>query len=272
MRVEGEPAWLLHHRPFREASRILEVLSRDHGRLSLVARGTRSGRSRLKGLLRPFQPLLLSWVARSELGTLTGAEVRGPAPALRGEGLMGAWYVNELVMHFVHRHDPQPELFAAYSRTIAELARESQGSQGAGVAARLRAFELDLLTLAGFAVDLELDAESGRPLDPARTYEYRVEHGPVPASADAGPLVFSRAELAGIQRRDFADPAVLRAAGRLLRAVIAFHLGGKELRSRRVLMDMRRDMGRDMRQHMRQTTRPAAEPGPAGPEPAGEGP
>jgi DNA repair protein RecO (recombination protein O) len=199
-----------------------------------VARGSRAGRSRLKGVLRPFLPLTLSWVARAELGTLTGAEVRGAPLALTGEALMGAWYLNELVMHLVHRHDPQPELFAAYSTTIEGL------FAGDPVPRRLREFELELLRIAGFAIDLRQDTVTGLPLEPEQTYEYRLEHGPVPVAGGTGPLVFAGSELAGIRERRFDDPAVLRAAGRLLREVIALHLGGKELKSRRVLLDMRR--------------------------------
>lgn len=237
MRVQNEPAWLLHHRPFQDASRILDVLSRTHGRLSLVARGSRSGKSRLKGVLRPFLPLQLSWVARSELGTLTGAEVRGEPIALAGEALMGGYYVNELIMHLVHRHDPQPELFAAYSATIGSL------RGGPEVSPRLREFELELLRVLGFAIDLKRDTATEGPLRVEQCYEYRLEHGPVPVSERQGRLVFSGAELIAIRERRFDDPAVLRAAGRLLREVIAFHLGGKELKSRRVLLDMRRSAG-----------------------------
>ena len=72
-RVEQHPAYLLHHRPFRDTSLLLDIFSRDHGRLALVARGARSQKSRLKPLLRPFMPLQLSWLLRSDLGTLTGA-------------------------------------------------------------------------------------------------------------------------------------------------------------------------------------------------------
>ncbi len=234
MRVQNEPAWLLHHRPFQDASRILDVLTQNHGRLSLVARGSRSGRSRLKGLLRPFAPLQLSWVARSELGTLTGADRLGTPVVLAGEALMAAFYVNELILHLVHRHDPQPEIFAAYAETIAGL-RDNER-----IAAGLRTFELELLRLLGFALDLGREADSRAALDPAGTYEYRVQHGPVPVRDREGTMIFRGADLLAIRDRDFIDPAVLRAAGRLLREVIAFHLGGKELKSRKVLLDMRR--------------------------------
>ncbi len=232
MRVQNEPAWLLHHRPFQDASRILDVLTRNHGRLALVARGSRSGRSRLKGLLRPFMPLQLSWVARSELGTLTGAERHGEPIALSGEALLAGYYVNELILHLVHRHDPQPEIFAAYAMTIERL----QGSPQ--VPARLREFELDLLRLLGFALDLAQEADTDTPLAPTGRYEYRIEHGPAPAGNREGPLIFTGAELLAIRDRAFSDPATLRAASRLLREVIAFHLGGKPLNSRKVLRDL----------------------------------
>jgi DNA repair protein RecO (recombination protein O) len=234
MRVQNEPAWLLHHRPFQDASRILDVLSRNHGRLSLVARGSRSGRSRLKGLLRPFAPLQVSWVARSDLGTLTGADRLGAPVTLTGEALMAGYYVNELILHLVHRHDPQPELFAAYAEVI-------EGLEGSvRVPARLREFELDLLRLLGFALDLGQEAGTEAPLEPAGTYEYRIEHGPVPVRDRTGPMIFTGTELLAIRDRHLEDPAVLRAAGRLLREIIAFHLGGKELKSRKVLLDMQK--------------------------------
>lgn len=234
MRVQNEPAWLLHHRPFQDASRILDVLTPHHGRLSLVARGSRSGRSRLKGLLRPFMPLQLSWVARSGLGTLTGAERQGAPIALSGEALMAGYYVNELILNLVHRHDPQPEIFAAYATTVEAL----QG--GDRVPARLREFELDLLRLSGFALDLDHEADTDTPLQPDSRYEYRVEHGPARVADRAGPMIFTGAELLAIHARTFTDAAVLRAASRLLREVIAFHLGGKELKSRKVLLDMQK--------------------------------
>src|SRR5690606_22982040 len=108
------------------------------------------------------------------------------------------------------------------------------------VAARLRHFELALLGLCGFAVDLERDAAGGAPLGPCSTYEYRLEQGPVPAARREGRVVLTGAGVPGRHGRNFAWPAVLRAAGRLLREVLTFHLGGRELKSRRVLRDMRR--------------------------------
>ncbi len=234
IRVEQEPAWLLHHRPFRDTSRILDVLTRHHGRLSVVARGSRSARSKLRGILRPFMPLRIGWVARSDLGTLTGAENGGPPVSLAGDALLSGYYINELLMNLMHRHDPQAEIFDAYAATVRGLA------SGDSVAGRLRSFEIELLRLLGYALDLGgADGENERLL-PEALYEYRVADGPVPIADRRGPMVFSGEELSAIEAGRFDDPATLSAANRLMRGVIAYHLDGKELKSRRVLRDIRR--------------------------------
>lgn len=234
-RVQNEPSWLLHHRPYRDTSRIIDILSSEYGRLSLVARGSRAPKSRLGGILRPFLPLRLAWVIRADLGTLTGAELRGPPVALVGDALLSGYYVNELLLHFLHRHDPQPEIFTAYSRTIEFLAANRN------LPAVLREFEMELLRLLGYGLILDHDTQSQSPLRRAAWYEYRVEQGPVEVGERQGSMLFSGAELAAIGERDFSDAEVVRAAGRLLRQVIAHHLGGKELKSRKVLRDMRRN-------------------------------
>ena len=234
-RVQQQPGFILHHRPFRDSSQILDLISRDHGKLSVVARGSRGARSRLKGVLRPFMPLTLSWVIKSDLGTLTGAEVRGAPLSLSGDALLSGYYVNELILHFLHRHDPQPEIFDIYGHTIAALA-----AAGADIATCLRQFEMELLRQVGYALSLDHEFGSNNPLAAQQHYEYRVEQGPVAVSRSEGPLVFSGELLSAIAEQRFAEPDVRRAANRLLRDVISFHLGGKELKSRKVLMEMRR--------------------------------
>jgi DNA repair protein RecO (recombination protein O) len=233
-RVQNQPGWLLHHRPFRDSSRIIDVLSRDHGRLSLVARGSLSAKSKLKGILRPFLPLRLSWVIRGDMGTLTGAEMHGAPIALSGESLMSGYYVNELMLSLLHRHDPQPEVYAVYGAAIA-------GLNGAGdVAATLRRFEMETLGLLGYALTLDHEAATGDALNAEQVYEYRVEQGPVAGGVADGPMSFTGSELQAIARQELTDPATLGNAGRLLRHVIAWHLDGRELQSRKVLREMRR--------------------------------
>ena len=233
-RVQQQPAYILHHRPFRDSSQILDILTRDHGKVAVVARGSRGSKSRLAGVLRPFLPLRVSWVAKSDLGTLTGAEAAGAPSGLLGDALLSAYYVNELLLHFLHRHDPQPEIYDLYAQAIQALCGASD------VAACLRRFELEFLSLLGYAVSLDLEAGTQNDIDPDRNYDYRVEDGPVPVERSEGPLVFSGATLLAIGAGQFEDAEVLRAANRLLRDVIAHHLGGKELQSRKVLLEVHR--------------------------------
>ncbi len=233
-RVQQQPAYILHRRPFRDSSQILDVLTRDHGKVAAVARGSRGSKSRLAGVLRPFLPLRISWVAKSDLGTLTGAEPDGPPSGLKGDALLSAYYVNELLLHFLHRHDPQPEIFELYSQTIRTLCG------AADVASCLREFELELLSLLGYAVNLGHVAGTSDDIDPAGNYDYRVEQGPVPVDRSEGPLVFAGSTLLAIAAHQFDDRDVLRAANRLLRAAISHHLGGKELQSRKVLREVHR--------------------------------
>jgi DNA repair protein RecO (recombination protein O) len=232
-RVQNQPAWLLHHRPFRDTSRILDIISRDYGRLSLVARGSRSANSKLKGYLRPFLPVQMSWFIRSDLGTLTGAEMNGAPISLFGDALLSAYYINELLLHLLHKHDPQADIFVAYQKTIEALNLE------ADVAAILRRFEMELLRLLGYGLNLDHDTVSDAELAANGRYEYRIELGPVPVTGGEGPMIFTGTELIAIREQAFSDPLVLKNANRLLRQVITWHLNGKELKSRKVLMEMR---------------------------------
>ncbi len=233
-RIQLQPAYILHHRPFRDSSLILDIVTRDHGKIALVARGSRSAKSRLAGILRPFLPLNISWVARGDLGTLTGADTSGPPPGIQGDALLSAFYVNELLLNFLHRHDPQPEIFSLYSELISRL-----GSSDNMVAC-LRSFELELLSLLGYAVSFRHDAAAGEQLDPGQHYDYRIEHGPVPVARSEGPMIFKGALLKAIQEQAFDEPEVVRAASRLLRQLINHHLGGRKLKSRKVLMEVHR--------------------------------
>ena len=123
MRVNLQPAYVLHSRPYRDSSALLEVLTPEHGRISLVARGVRNRSRRGSGAaqLQPFVPLLLSFTGRGELKTLTAKETVGAAISLRGERMFSGLYINELLVRLLHRHDPHPQLFALYGQTLEAL-------------------------------------------------------------------------------------------------------------------------------------------------------
>lgn len=238
-RVDLQCAFVLHSRIWRETSELLEVLTRDHGRVSLVARGMRRRRSVLRAILQPFQPLVLSWSGRGEgLMTLRTAEAAGPAVPLHGIALMSGFYANELLLRFLQRGDSHPRLFASYEKALLALAG------GDLPEAVLRRFELALLAETGYGLNLDHDAASGEPLDAARCYQYVLERGPVAvADATGAELVFSGAQLLSIGAGAFGDPRCLAAARHLLRAVLDHHLGGRPLRTREVLGAMRQRPG-----------------------------
>ena len=236
-RVELAEAWVLHSRPFRETSLIVEAFSRDHGRIGLVARGGRRPRSPLALAAQPFRRLYLSWAGRGELATLTGAEnapqdMGYARPA--GDAVLAAMYVNELLLRMTRREDPHPELFSHYCGALARL------FAGEPLDTVLRQFELDLLASLGYGLNLQRDTQ-GRALAPETAYCYRMEQGAevLPAGARVGEAMnFTGAELLGIARRDWAGREARRAARRLLTSAIDFYLEGRPLNTRKVFAAM----------------------------------
>jgi DNA repair protein RecO (recombination protein O) len=224
-----EAAFVLHRRAFRETSALVELFTREHGRVGLVARGVRGKRARNAGVLQPFSRLSVSWSAQGELGTLTGVEAAGPVRGLSGRRLASGFYLNELILRLTRREDPLPELFDRYAETLAALAG------GAGEAPVLRLFERDLLAALGYGLQLETDTTGARVTDD-RHYRYELEHGPVPVGgAQPGMLHLSGASLLALASGHFGDADTEREALRLTRAALRLYLGDRPLKSRELL-------------------------------------
>lgn len=237
--VDLEPAFLLHGRPYQETSQIIEILSAHHGRVGIVARGARRPTSRWRSVLQPFQPLRLSWSGRGSLHTLRAAETAAYAAAPSGMALMGAWYVNELILGLLRRGEPHPTLFGLYGATLQRLAEAGDPEPV------LRRFELGLLADLGYGLNLEHEAGLDQPVVADACYEYVLEHGPVRTLTRAGEspehrALFRGEELLMVARGELKDAEVLLAAKRLLRPVLQHYLGGRSLRTREVLAAMRR--------------------------------
>jgi DNA repair protein RecO (recombination protein O) len=234
-RVEMEAAFLLHSRPWRETSRIIEAFSQRHGRVGLIANGAMRPKSRWRSVLRPFQPLRVSWSGRGSLYTLRSAEPSSRPFDIKGLSLMSAYYLNELLLKLMERGDAHADLFAHYAATLDELAIASNAEPV------LRRFEVLLLAEIGYGLSLDEDVIEHLPLQPERRYEYVIEQGPVPVDGDySGELVFNGADLIAIGRGECTTDLQLRNAKRLLRPVLNLALGGKTLRTREVLASMLR--------------------------------
>jgi DNA repair protein RecO (recombination protein O) len=228
-----ERGYVLHQRPFRESSQLLECMTAAHGRMGLVARGSRRAATRQRALLQPFIPLKFSWVRRGDLGRLTHVEANGPSHMLEGQRLLAAFYSNELLLRLTARGDPNADVFSCYSRCLAQL------SEAAGVARTLRIFEHELLQALGYELELSVESTTGRPLVAGSSYVYELEQGFRRVDiADSDADVYPGGDLISLREHALGDEGSLRTAQRLLGRVLRAHLGERPLKSRLVLQDI----------------------------------
>ncbi|HRF03429.1 DNA repair protein RecO [Accumulibacter sp.] len=230
-KVDGQPAFVLHAYPYSETSLIVDVFSRDFGRVALLARGARRPRSALRGVLLAFQPLEVGWAGRGEVLTLMKAEWRGGQPLLAGKALFCGYYLNELLMHLLPREDAHARLFSVYAETLRRFAAGAQEAD-------LRCFERALLQELGYGLMLDTDAD-GVMVEGNAHYGYEIERGPVRL---AGPgdslLAVSGRTLLDLAREDFSDPRSLAEAKQLMRTLIGHYTGGRHLASRRIFREL----------------------------------
>ena len=230
-RVDGQPAYVLHSYPFRETSLIVEVFSRDHGRVALLARGARRPRSVLRGLLLAFQPLELGWAGKGEVPTLMKAEWQGGQPLLSGKALFFGYYLNELLLHLLPREDTHASLFAAYAAVLRRFADDLQEAD-------LRRFERALLQELGYGLTLTHDAQGG-VIDPDAHYAYEIERGPVRLARPGNSALSVRGKtLLDLADDALSDPATQAEAKQMMRALINHHTGGKRLETRKIFMEL----------------------------------
>lgn len=225
-----QPGFVLHHRAYRDTSVLLELLTAAQGRVGAVARGVRKEKSRWAGMLQPFRPLLLSWIGRGELVTLTGVEENGGARLSSGPAMVCGFYLNELMVRLLERHDAHPGLYTAYDDGLRELS----GVEHDAIAQQraLRRFEKRLLAELGYGLILDHAADSGTPLQSETVYSYELERGPI-AYHDRSPgVAISGATLLALDHDALHDERSLRESKRLMRAVLAHYLGDRPLHSR----------------------------------------
>ena len=230
MRIDQQPAYLLHARPYRETSLLLEIFSRDHGRVGLIARGIRSARRHgQRALLQPGRPLLMGWRDAGELPLMAAVDPGAMNPRIDGDGLLSLLYVNELLLRLLPRREPQSELFDRYAWLLSLLGEEGQRAES------LRRFESALLSACGYALALET-AVDGRPIDPEQRYRYMPEEGLrcLPAAAAGRPGDVSGAALIALTEEAPIAAEWLTPLRHLLRARISERLNGRPLQSWRL--------------------------------------
>ena len=231
-RVDGQAAYVLHLHPYSETSLVVDVFTRDHGRVPLLARGARRPRSAMRGMLMSFQPLELGWFGGGEVKTLARVEWLGGMPLLGGRCLLLGYYLNELLLKMLPREDAHGALFDAYAAALRALAA------GGADAPELRRFEKTLLKELGYGLTLDVDMETGLPVAPEGEYVYLIERGPVKRASAGEATAICGKTLLDMAADDYSDPRTRLESRRLMRQLIAHHMGGKPLQSRRVFMEL----------------------------------
>ena len=219
-----QAAFVLQYRPFKDSSLLIDVLTRDFGRLTLIAKGVRKAKSKSAAFLQPFIPLLLSYSDKTELKTLIHVETAQPYLPMQGLAVYCGFYVNELITGFLHPHDPHPEVFTIYSECLTRLQNPSD------IATTLRIFELDLLEAVGYGLQLDYDNQE-KNIVADHKYHFNAELGAIAATDGQ----FSGTTLLALKSRNFSDAKTHLEAKHLMRAVIATYLHAKPLKSRAVI-------------------------------------
>jgi len=231
-RVLGQPGFVLHSYPYKETSLIVDMFTRDHGRIGVVAKGAKRPLSKLRGVLQTFQPLSISFSGKSELRTLIDADWVGGMLPLEKTALLCGFYLNELLVKLLARDDPHPKLFDHYVATLNELAHNEPAQ------IVLRKFERALLKETGVAADLMRDTGTRARVEPGELYVVDPERGARMARmGDTWPVVTGKT-LIDMENEHYGDPQTQAQSKQLMRFLLAYHLGGAPLNTRQILIDL----------------------------------
>ena len=236
--AKDQPAYVLHRRAFRETSAIVELLTRDYGRVAAVVRGVKgSGRQRMS--IEPFTKVEVAWRGRGQMVTVTGSEAV-QATHLKGDALFAGLYVNELLIKTLEPQEPVEAVFGAYGATLAALAHDEN------LEPALRLFEKGLLDELGYGLVFDVDVKTGLPIEAHKTYQavdgegfHETRNGDGPHATEhargtphAREGVFTGAEIAAIANGDFTESRARAAAKLVLRRALRQRLAGKRLNTR----------------------------------------
>jgi DNA repair protein RecO (recombination protein O) len=231
-RVSAQPGFVLHSYPYKETSLIVEIFSRDFGRVPVVAKGAKRPHSKLRGVLQSFQPLTMGWSGKSEVRTLTSAEWIGGLLPLEKAALLCGFYLNELLVKFLARDDPHPVLFDHYVSTLNQLAH------GEPAPIVLRKFELFLLKETGVVGNLTVCADTREKVIADQIYIVDPERGARPVHpSDSSPWVSGKT-LLDMENNEYSDSITQMQSKFLMRFLLAHHLGGVPLNTRQILIDL----------------------------------
>ena len=223
-RVKLQPAFVLHSKPYRDTSLLVELLTFNHGRINAVARSARGPRSRFRGLLQAFTPMLISWSGSTDLVTLGEAEASGMPYDLKGDALISGFYLNELIVRLLHHHDAHQEIYCAYQQALAKLQHAQK------IAVTLRLFEKELLGALGYGFSFS-------HLEPTSYYQFNPGVGLIKNTTVTSSLsVFYGEHLLAFAAGKLENEEVMSTAKRLMRAALGVLLGDRPIKSRELFL------------------------------------
>jgi DNA repair protein RecO (recombination protein O) len=232
LKVELTPAFVLHQRPYRENSALLDVFSEQYGRVSIVAKSLNQKKGNKAGLLQLYQPLLLSWFGHGDLYLLTAVEALSARYILQADAALCGLYINELIVKLLGPHVAEPEVFNAYQQTLLSL------HQRDNTEIILRLFEKNLLGHLGYGLVLDSEYGNGLLVEDQQQYYYKADAGLMRWQQGVHlPMISGRSLRHLINESDF-DQQSLQEIKRVMRTVIYFYLGGKPLQSRQLFIDL----------------------------------
>jgi DNA repair protein RecO (recombination protein O) len=226
-----EPAFVLHTRPYRNTSLIVELLTERHGRQTVVARSARGSRSRYQGKLQLFVPLLVSFRGQGELKSLTSAELSGVPLDLLGRSMMCGFYLNELLVRLMQKGDEHRQIYLIYVKTLYRLVDSCE------IENDLRIFEKALLSELGYGLNLTVEANTREPICAQQNYRYVAEQGFILLHKKTESWdVYSGASIRALEQETWSEVSQKKDAKRLMRQVLSCYLGNRPLKSRECLV------------------------------------
>ena len=229
MKIEFTPCYILHRRDYRESSLILEIFSREYGRVSLVAKGAKRNKNQQGINYNLYQKYLISWIARSELGTLVDIDFASLMNSLKPEQIMAGFYMNEITLRLLHKHESHPELFDSYDTSISKLLN------GEFEQTLLRYFEKALLQSLGYGLIFDHDVHTGEIIVDEADYFYKIDYGPSAEIHESRhDIKISGKTLIELDKDTLSDNKNLSESKILLRTILNQYLGDKPLASRQL--------------------------------------
>jgi DNA repair protein RecO (recombination protein O) len=228
---ENEIVYVLHTYPFKETSLIIEIFSKVHGRISIVAKGARRPRSLVRGMLQSFQSLQATWSGQGEMKTLHSIDWCDALLQIEGDALICGFYINELLMRLLPKEDPHETLFDFYHQTMELLSKKDN------LSVTLRRFELRLLQELGYELPL-INDENGESINPNKTYSYEVGYGPIETKNSTQGIALLGKTLIDMASDDYRDPKTEIQSKQLMRYLIGHYIGDKPLNSKQLFLHL----------------------------------